>query len=114
MAEPGNKRISLSHQAALLGINRTSIYRPPRGPVWTEIDLEDLRMIDEIYTAKPFYGYRRITAEMRQHGSTINRKRVRRLMSVMGIAGICPGPNLSKRLHARYNHPAIPLEGTQD
>jgi predicted transcriptional regulator len=46
MAEPGNKRISLSHQAALLGINRTSIYRPPRGPVWAEIDLEDLRMID--------------------------------------------------------------------
>jgi putative transposase len=107
MAEPGNKRISLSHQAALLGINRTSIYRAPRGPVWTVVDLEDLRLIDEIYTAKPFYGYRRITAEMRRHGSTINRKRVRRLMSVMGIAGICPGPNLSKRLHARYIRPYL-------
>jgi putative transposase len=44
---------------------------------------------------------------MRQHGSTINRKRVRRLMSVMGIAGICPGPNLSKLLHAKYVRPYL-------
>jgi putative transposase len=48
MAEPGNKRISLSHQAELLSINRTSIYRPPGGTEWTEVDLEDMRMIDEI------------------------------------------------------------------
>jgi hypothetical protein len=48
MAEPGNKRIKLSHQAELLSINRTSIYRPPGGTEWTEVDLEDMRMIDEI------------------------------------------------------------------
>jgi putative transposase len=66
-----------------------------------------MRLIDEIYTACPFYGYRRITAEMQLRGRQINRKRVRRLMRVMGIQGICPGPNLSKRLHAQYIHPYL-------
>ena len=66
-----------------------------------------MRLIDEIYTVCPFYGYRRITAEMQLRGRQINRKRVRRLMRVMGIQGICPGPNLSKRLHAQYIHPYL-------
>ena len=53
--------------------------------------------IDEIYTDCPFYGSRRIAAQMCQDGILINRKAVQRHMREMGIAGICPGPNLSKR-----------------
>jgi putative transposase len=66
-----------------------------------------MRLIDQIYTAKPYYGYRRITDAIRKQGQSINEKRVRRLMRIMGIQGICPGPNLSKRLHARYIHPYL-------
>ena len=107
MAEPGNARINLSRQAYLLTVNRTSLYRQPPTTTWSQKDLDDMRLIDEIYTACPFYGYRRITAEMQLRGRQINRKRVRRLMRVMGIQGICPGPNLSKRLHAQYIHPYL-------
>ena len=107
MAEPGNYRINLSRQAYLLSVNRTSLYRQPPTTTWSQNDLNDMRLIDEIYTACPFYGYRRITAEMQLRGRQINRKRVRRLMRVMGIQGICPGPNLSKRLHAQYIHPYL-------
>ena len=107
MAEPGNYRINLSRQAYLLTVNRTSLYRQPPTTTWSQKDLDDMRLIDEIYTACPFYGYRRITAEMQLRGRQINRKRVRRLMRVMGIQGICPGPNLSKRLHAQYIHPYL-------
>jgi putative transposase len=107
LAEPDQK-INLSRQAKLLSINRTSLYREPAASAWAELDLEDMRIIDEIYTAKPFYGYRRITAEMnRSDDRQINRKRVRRLMRIMGIAGISPGPNLSKLLHAKYVRPYL-------
>lgn len=107
MAEPRNDRINLSRQAYLLSVNRTSLYRQPPSTTWPQKDLDDMRLIDEIYTACPFYGYRRVTAEMQLRGRQINRKRVRRLMRVMGIQGICPGPNLSKRLHAQYIHPYL-------
>lgn len=107
MAEPGNRKIPLARQAWLLTVNRTSLYRQPALSGWSELDLLDMRMIDEIYTNKPFYGYRRITAEMRNAGRAINRKRVRRLMRIMGLQGISPGPNLSKVLHAKYVRPYL-------
>jgi putative transposase len=107
MAEPDNKRLNLSRQAELLSINRTSLYRQPPTTTWSEIDLKDMRLIDEIYTSCPFYGYRRITAQMQQKGRKINRKRVRRLMRIMGLSGISPGPNLSKRLSTKYIHPYL-------
>lgn len=107
MAEPENQRINLTRQAYLLTVNRTSLYRQPPAPQLPQTDLDDMWLIDEIYTACPFYGYRRITAEMHLQGRQINWKRVRRLMRIMGIQGITPGPNLSKRLHAKYIHPYL-------
>ena len=54
--------------------------------------------IDALYTAHPFYGSCRITAALvHDEGLTVNRKRVQRYMREMAIAGIAPGPNLSKR-----------------
>lgn len=107
MAEPGDRRINLTRQAYLLTVNRTSLYRKPPTVEWPQSDLDDMRFIDEIYTACPFYGYRRVTAQMQLRGRQVNRKRVRRLMRMMGIQGICPGPNLSKRLHDQYIHPYL-------
>jgi putative transposase len=59
-------------------------------------ELRIKRRIDEIYTAHPFYGSRKITVEL-QKEMVINRKAVQRHMREMGIAGIVPGPNTSKR-----------------
>jgi putative transposase len=54
------------------------------------------RRIDEIYTAHPFYGIRRITAQLHLEGLVVNHKAVARHMREMGLAGIAPGPNTSK------------------
>jgi putative transposase len=63
--------------------------------------------IDEIYTAYPFYGSRRITAQLRRDGKVINRKAVQRYMREMGIMGICPGPNLSRRNQEHRVYPYL-------
>ena len=56
-----------------------------------------MHLIDEIYTHCPFYGSRRITAQLnRDHDEQWNRKRVQRLMRIMGIRGVAPGPDTSK------------------
>ena len=93
--ERGNKEISLTVQAKLLSINRTNIYYKPVPPSEEEIAIK--HRIDEIYTQYPFYGSRRIAALLNRESIHINRKRVQRYMREMGIAGIYPGPNLSKR-----------------
>ena len=56
-----------------------------------------MRLIDEIYTRCPFYGSRRITAQLnRDHDDHWNRKRIQRLMGIMGLRGVAPGPDTSK------------------
>lgn len=95
LVERGNKEISLTVQAKLLSLNRTGIYHKPKPVKEEEITIK--HRIDEIYTRYPFYGSRRITALLKRESININRKRVQRYMQEMGIAGICPGPNLSKR-----------------
>jgi putative transposase len=86
--------LCLTTQCDLLSVNRTSLYYQPALPSPEELYLK--RRIDEIYTAWPFYGSRKITAVLRDE-MVINRKGVQRHMREMGLAGICPGPNLSKR-----------------
>ena len=63
--------------------------------------------IDELYTAHPFYGSRKLTVLLSEHFAPINRKRVQRYMREMGIAGIAPGPNLSKRLTDHRVYPYL-------
>lgn len=87
---------SLRQQCRLLGINRSSLYYQV-----IEADAETLvlmNLIDEQYTKTPFYGSRKILCYLRKTGYWVNRKRVQRLMQKMGLYGICPGPNTSKRL----------------
>lgn len=63
--------------------------------------------IDELYTRYPFFGSRRIEAQLRREGESVNRKRVQRYMREMGIEGIAPGPNLSKRNQAHKVYPYL-------
>ena len=95
MLEFGDSALPLKAQAELLGLNRSGLYYHPVPPSPEELALK--RRIDELYTAYPFYGSRRITAHLRREGLQVNRKAVQRHMQEMGIAGITPGPNLSRR-----------------
>jgi putative transposase len=85
----------LREQADLLGVSRSSLYYQPRPASAEEVQLK--HRIDEIYTELPFYGARKIAAQLEREGMSINRKTVGRYMQEMGIAAIYPGPNLSKR-----------------
>lgn len=106
MIDKNDKILSISRQAKLLDINRTSFYYKPV-PIRDE-EYMIKRFIDEIYTVHPEYGYRRITIILgRDYGIHINRKRTRRYMREMSIHGFCPGPNLSKRVHGKYIYPYL-------
>ena len=95
LIEREGSQLPLSIQAELLGVSRSSLYYRPMPPSAEEIAIK--HRIDEIYTKYPFYGSRRIGATLCREGIVVNRKAVQRHMQEMGIAGICPGPNLSKR-----------------
>jgi len=70
------------------------LYYEPGGE--TAEDLRLMRLIDEQYTACPFYGSRRMTEWLVQRGEEVNRKRVQRLMRTMGLEAIYPKPRLSR------------------
>jgi putative transposase len=82
-------------QTELLSLSRSSLYDQPRPPRAEEVQLK--HRIDEVYTQSPFYGARRIAAQLQREGMGSNRKTVARYMQEMGIAAIYPGPNVSKR-----------------
>ena len=105
MVEYDSDELPISRQAKLLSLNRTSLYYNPVGVCQEELRLR--RRIDEIYTERPVSGSRYITAILRREGWVINRKRVVRCMRDMGIAGISPGPNLSKRNLAHKIYPYL-------
>lgn len=104
-----NREIELKRQADLLEVNRSSCYRKtsPRKVVNFD-ELRLMGLIDRIHTDNPTWGYRTITSLLRvEHGLTINRKKVRRIMRDMGIYAIYPKPNLSRRYHAAHIRPYL-------
>jgi putative transposase len=105
MIEKAYNELSLKEQAELLGLNRSGLYYQPVGPSAAEIAAK--HRIDEIYTAYPFYGSRRITVTLNNEGMAISRPTVQRYMREMQIMGICPGPNLSKRNTAHKIYPYL-------
>jgi len=79
---------------ALLSVSRSSVYYQAKGI--SGYDLELMALIDRQYLKRPFYGSRRMRVWLRGQGYPISRKRVRRLMRVMGITAIYQRPNTSK------------------
>ena len=94
--------LSLKAQAELLGLSRASLYYKPLAASPREVTIK--HRIDEIYTQWPFYGSRRIQVVLSRE-MNISRRSVQKYMREMGISGICPGPNLSKR---RLEHKIYP------
>jgi putative transposase len=97
--------LSMTVQADLLALNRTGLYYQPAPPSAEALALK--RRIDEIYTASPFYGVRRITAQLHREGTLVNHKAVARHRREMGLAGLAPGPNLSKRAQQEAIYPYL-------
>ena len=78
--------MSVVMQCELLSVQRSGVYYVPR-PV-DAYTLHIQRRIDEIYTACPFYGVRKITAQLRADGLLVNHKAVARHMQIMGLRAI--------------------------
>jgi putative transposase len=89
-----HRQPSIRRQCALLGVARSGVYRKP--PPANDNDLVLLRRLDELFTAWPFLGSRRMAALLRAEGYPVNRKRVQRLMRKMGIAALGPKPRTTK------------------
>jgi putative transposase len=77
----------------LLSVPRGALYSRPS--VLKAEDLSVMRRLDELYTARPFYGVERMTAALRRDGLGIGHNRVRRLLRQMGLEAIYPKPRLS-------------------
>lgn len=90
-----SKMLTIVRQCELLGLPRISVYREPT-PIKAE-DLALMLLIDKLHMDKPFYGARKIAAVLNRKGHKISRKRMTRLMRLMGIEAMYRKPNLSRR-----------------
>jgi putative transposase len=104
-----NKELTMTRQSELCHVNRSSVYRQKKEPLYGESDynLSLMRRIDELHLENPSWGSRRIAVTLRREGMAANRKRIQRLMQKMDLCALYPGPNLSRRLHAEYRHPYL-------
>jgi putative transposase len=98
-----DEQTSVRRQCELLGVSRSSVYYVPVEPEAEALEL--MRRIDEIHLEFPFYGSRTIARELRERGYRANRKRVQRLMRLMGLESVAPKPNTSK---PNEEHPVYP------
>ena len=105
MVERPGKDLSVRRQCALVGVARSGVYRPK--PIAEADDLAVMRRIDELHLELPFYGSRRMTFELNKEGRGVNRKRVRRLMRVMGIEALVPRPGTSKAAPGHKIYPYL-------
>ena len=85
---------SIRRQCELLEISRTAYYYEPCPE--TEENLRLMRRLDELHLDNPVYGSRRLTVLLEREGQMVNRKRVRRLLGLMGIEAIYPRRSLSQ------------------
>jgi len=98
-----NAPVSMRRQCELLGVNRSSLYYNPVEPDAEELAL--MRRMDELHLEHPFFGSRMMTQTLKVEGHVINRKRVQRLMRLMGLESTAPKPNTSK---PSPEHPVFP------
>jgi putative transposase len=105
LVERTDPALPVSQQCRLLAVSRSSVYRQP-----TEVGEEDrtiMALIDRQYLARPYYGSRRVAAWLATQGHVVNRKRVRRLMRLMGLVAIYQRPNTSKAAAAHKIYPYL-------
>lgn len=94
MVEMDNKNLSINKQCEVLQIHRSGLYYQPNGESQHNLDL--MFIMDKIHLKWPYYGTRRMTAELQNMGYVVGRKLIRRLMRLMGIEVIYPRQNTSQ------------------
>ena len=107
MIDPELEGLSVTRQCELLSIPRSTYYYQ-RQEVECDENLALAAAIDRIWMAHPAFGSRKITQMLRRQGGVpANRKRVRRLMGLMGIASLAPGPTTTKANPAHIKYPYL-------
>lgn len=111
MIEANKSHPSVRRQCELLELSRSGHYRRGKAqPSARDLANERLqKRIDEIYTECPFFGSSQMVRQLRREGRDVGRKRVQRLMRIMGLQAICPGPNTSKPHPAHKVYPYLLL-----
>jgi putative transposase len=104
--------LALATQCALAGVVRSTYYARQAPATESAEDLQLCRLIDEEYTRRPFYGSRRMVVHLGRQGYVVNRKRVQRLMRLLGLAGMAPGPMTSVRRPEHRVYPYL-LRGVE-
>jgi putative transposase len=105
MVEREHLQLSISQQCNMVNISRSSYYNYMQEQESNDKVIRE--RIDTIYQKRPEYGSRRIRSILQRQGTTINRKRVQRIMRMMDIQGVCPKQNLSKSNHEHQKYPFI-------
>lgn len=105
MIEKDHPRLSITTQCRLLSISRSSFYHAPKGE--TELNLRLMRLIDEQFLETPFYGVRQMTWHLCAQGHVVNKKRVRRLMRLMGLMPIYQRPKTSPKAKDHKTYPYL-------
>ena len=95
----------MRRQCELLGVNRSGLYYEPVGE--SQENLLLMRLLDEQYTRTPFYGSRRMMEWLAAEGHEVNRKRVSRLMELLGIEAVYPKPKLSQPWEGHRIYPYL-------
>jgi putative transposase len=109
----GHEDLSVRRQCQLLNIHRSQLYYEPV-PESRE-NLEHMRLIDEQYLKTPFWGSRNMTVFLSKRiGEPVNRKKTQRLMRLMGLEGIAPGPSTTKRNPSHKVYPYLLRDVTVD
>ena len=105
MIDAQHPHLSLVRQCALMNISRGSVYYQRKGA--SALNLELMRAIDEQYLKTPWYGARQMARYLRRQGYGVGRKRVRRLMRLMDLRAIAPGPQTSRRNRSHKLYPYL-------
>jgi hypothetical protein len=105
MVERPGKDLSVRRQCTLFNLARSGVYGAK--PITGADDLALMRRIDELHLELPFYGSRRMIFERNKEGRGVNRKRVQRLMRVMGIEALVPRPGTSKAAPGHKTYPYL-------
>lgn len=105
MIDFDHPHLSLRRQCELIGLSRASLYYQPTGE--SALNLKLMRLIDEEYTRRPFYGSPKIAVYLRRLGHQVNHKRVERLMQKMGLQALCPRPSTSQKASDHQVYPYL-------
>jgi putative transposase len=95
LIDSDDETISVCRQCELLDIARSTFYYRPATE--TDENLLLMRLLDEQYMEKPFYGSRKMVEALEEQGYVVNRKRIQRLMRIMGIQALAPGRRCTSR-----------------